>query len=41
MGDDDHSVFSGGGTAIVIHAESKGAGDAAPARIACGVIREG
>jgi Cu-Zn family superoxide dismutase len=36
MGDDDHSVFSNGGTAIVIHAVSSGAG--APARIACGVI---
>ena len=36
MGDDDHSVFSNGGTAIVIHAVSTGSG--APARIACGVI---
>jgi len=36
MGDDDHSIFSNGGTAIVIHAVSSGGG--APARIACGVI---
>ena len=38
LGDDDHSVFSNGGTAIVIHAVAGGAGSAAPARIACGVI---
>ncbi|MGA2097289.1 MAG: superoxide dismutase family protein [Candidatus Acidiferrum sp.] len=38
LGDDDHSVFSNGGTAIVIHAVSGGTGTAAPARIACGVI---
>lgn len=38
MGDDDHSVFSNGGTAIVIHAVSGGTGSAAPARIACGEI---
>jgi len=37
MGEDDHSVFSDGGTAIVIHAVG-GAGSAAPARIACGEI---
>jgi len=37
LGDDDHSVFSNGGTAIVIHASGDGSG-AAPARIACGVI---
>jgi Cu-Zn family superoxide dismutase len=37
LGNDDHSVFSNGGTAIVIHASSDGSG-AAPARIACGVI---
>jgi len=37
MGSDEHSVFSNGGTALVIHAaESGGAGS--PARIACGVI---
>jgi Cu-Zn family superoxide dismutase len=41
MGDGDHSVFSNGGTAIVIHAVSGGTGDAAPARIACGVITKG
>jgi superoxide dismutase, Cu-Zn family len=38
LGDDDHSVFSNGGTAIVIHAVSGGTGTAAPARIACGII---
>jgi superoxide dismutase, Cu-Zn family len=38
LGNDDHSVFSNGGTAIVIHAVSGGSGSAAPARIACGVI---
>jgi superoxide dismutase, Cu-Zn family len=38
MGDDDHSVFSNGGTAIVIHAVAGGTGSSAPPRIACGVI---
>jgi Cu-Zn family superoxide dismutase len=38
MGSDDHSVFSSGGTAIVIHAVSNPSSSAAPARIACGVI---
>jgi len=39
LGSDDHSVFSNGGTAIVIHAVStSGEASAAPARIACGVI---
>ena len=38
MGDDDHSVFSNGGTAIVIHAVAGGTGTAAPPRIACGII---
>ena len=38
LGDDDHSVFSAGGTAIVIHAVAGGTGSAAPARIACGII---
>jgi Cu-Zn family superoxide dismutase len=42
MGDDSHSIFSNGGTAIVIHAmpddlKSDPAGNAG-ARIACGVI---
>jgi Cu-Zn family superoxide dismutase len=41
MENGDHSVFSNGGTAIVIHAVSGGTGDAAPARIACGVITRG
>jgi superoxide dismutase, Cu-Zn family len=38
MGTDDHSVFSNGGTAIVIHAVAGGTSSAAPPRIACGVI---
>lgn len=37
MGDDDHSVFSGGGTALIIHASSE-ASSGAPPRIACAVI---
>jgi Cu-Zn family superoxide dismutase len=35
---DDHSVFSNGGTAIVIHAVSSETTSGAPPRIACGVI---
>ena len=38
LGDDDHSVFSNGGTAIVIHAVAGGTGTSAPPRIACGII---
>jgi Cu-Zn family superoxide dismutase len=38
LGSDDHSVFSNGGTAIVIHAVAGGTSTAAPPRIACGVI---
>ena len=38
LGADDHSVFSNGGTAIVIHAVAGGTGTGAPPRIACGVI---
>jgi superoxide dismutase, Cu-Zn family len=41
VGTDDHSVFSNGGTAMVIHAVASGASSAsstAPPRIACGVI---
>ena len=38
LGGDDHSVFSNGGPAIVIHAVAGGTGSAAPARIACGTI---
>jgi superoxide dismutase, Cu-Zn family len=38
LGTDEHSVFSNGGTAIVIHAASGGASSAAPPRIACGLI---
>jgi Cu-Zn family superoxide dismutase len=38
LGSDDHSVFSNGGTAMVIHAVASGASSTAPPRIACGVI---
>jgi superoxide dismutase, Cu-Zn family len=38
LGDDEHSVFSNGGTAIVIHAVAAEASSSAPPRIACGVI---
>jgi len=38
LGTDENSVFSNGGTAIVIHAVAGGTGTAAPARIACGII---
>lgn len=38
LGTDDHSVFSNGGTAIVIHAVSNETSSGAPPRIACGVI---
>ena len=38
LGSDAHSVFSNGGTAIVIHAAA-GASSTAPARIACGAIK--
>ena len=38
LGADDHSVFSNGGTAIVIHAVAGGTSTAAPPRIACGII---
>ncbi len=38
LGTDEHSVFSNGGTAIVIHAVSGGSSSTAPPRIACGVI---
>jgi superoxide dismutase, Cu-Zn family len=38
LGTDEHSVFSNGGTAIVIHAVVGGTSSAAPPRIACGVI---
>jgi len=38
LGSDNHSVFSNGGTAIVIHAVAGGASSTAPPRIACGVI---
>jgi len=38
LGAGDNSVFSNGGTAIVIHAVAGGTGSGAPPRIACGVI---
>jgi superoxide dismutase, Cu-Zn family len=38
LGSDEHSVFSNGGTAIVIHAVATGASSAAPPRIACGTV---
>lgn len=38
LGTDDHSVFSNGGTAMVIHAVASGASSSAPPRIACAVI---
>jgi Cu-Zn family superoxide dismutase len=38
LGTDDHSVFSNGGTAMVIHAVAGGASSSAPPRIACGII---
>ena|SRR2546423_1644753 len=38
LGDDEQSVFSNGGTAIVIHAVATEASSSAPPRIACGVI---
>jgi superoxide dismutase, Cu-Zn family len=38
LGTDDYSVFSNGGTAMVIHAVASSASSSAPPRIACGVI---
>jgi Cu-Zn family superoxide dismutase len=38
LGTDANSVFSNGGTAIVIHAVAGGTGTGAPPRIACGII---
>jgi superoxide dismutase, Cu-Zn family len=38
LGEDESSVFSNGGTSIVIHAVAGGTGTAAPVRIACGII---
>lgn len=38
LGSDDHSVFSNGGTALVIHAVKSETDGGAPPRIACGVI---
>jgi superoxide dismutase, Cu-Zn family len=38
LGNDSHSVFSNGGTALVIHEAAGAASSSAPARIACGVI---
>jgi Cu-Zn family superoxide dismutase len=38
LGTDEHSVFSNGGTALVIHAVASETSGGAPPRIACGVI---
>jgi superoxide dismutase, Cu-Zn family len=38
LGNDDNSVFSNGGTALVIHAVASTASSTAPPRIACGII---
>jgi|SRR5262245_35551441 len=38
LGSDEHSVFSNGGTALVIHAVTSETTGVAPPRIACGVI---
>ena len=38
LGSDSHSVFSNGGTAMVIHAVATEASSAAPPRIACALI---
>jgi len=38
LGTDERSVFSNGGTAIIIHAVSGSVGSGVPARIACGAI---
>jgi superoxide dismutase, Cu-Zn family len=38
LGTDDHSVFSNGGTALVIHAVNSETSSGAAPRIACGVI---
>ena len=38
LASDDNSVFSNGGTSIVIHAVTDTSAPTAPARIACGVI---
>jgi len=38
LGSDDHSVFSNGGTALVIHAVASSTDSGAPPRIACGLI---
>ena len=38
LGSDDHSVFSNGGTALVVHAVSSSTDSGAPPRIACGLI---
>jgi superoxide dismutase, Cu-Zn family len=38
MGDAPNSIFSNGGTSLVIHEVAKTVGDAAPPRIACAVI---
>jgi Cu-Zn family superoxide dismutase len=41
LGTENNSVFSNGGTAIVIHAVAEQVSASAPPRIACGVIMKG
>jgi len=38
LGTDNRSVFSNGGTSVVIHAATGGTGSGSPPRIACGLI---
>lgn len=40
MGDEPNSIFSNGGTSIVIHAVSAPGSSGSPARIACAVIKK-
>jgi Cu-Zn family superoxide dismutase len=40
MGDESNSVFSNGGTSIVIHAASTPGASASPARIACATVKK-
>lgn len=38
MGTDDHSIFSGGGTAVIVHQDTSQMSPDTPTRTACGVI---
>jgi len=40
LGDDPSSVFSNGGTSIVIHAVASPGAASSPARIACAVVKK-